>query len=240
MDTPALRDLVARDRDAGAAGPALVYGPAREVGYGEFAGAARKTANLLRFHGAGRGASVAVADDPAPPVVYGLFGAGLLGARVTVGRVAADASAVLAPPATLDEWPVPAGAKPVAYGDEHADPAVAQFATDVWSENAALPPDAPGPDHAFVADAPRDAVLAGAATAAETLALSPGDLVAVRAPLAAPGVVAAGVLAPLAAGATVLLPGDETTVTGTVAVTTAEPDAVPEPRAFDPGALDSG
>jgi len=56
--------------------------------------------------------------------------------------------------------------------------------------------------------------------------------VAVRASLADPGAVVAGLVAPLVAGVTVLLPGD-TDATGTHAV--ASGATVPEPERIDPG-----
>jgi hypothetical protein len=62
--------------------------------------------------------------------------------------------------------------------------------------------------------------------------------VAVRATLSTPGVVAAGVVAPLLSGATVLLPdaADPDAVTGTVAIV-ADGATAPEPVCVDPGEL---
>lgn len=61
-----------------------------------------------------------------------------------------------------------------------------------------------------------DELLAAARRVAEGWSLAPGDEVAVRTSLANPGSVAAGVLAPICAGAVVLFPGRETV--GDVAV----------------------
>ena len=66
--------------------------------------------------------------------------------------------------------------------------------------------------------------------AARTVEYDADDVVAVRAPLAEPGTVVSGVVAPLLAGAAILLPSDD--ATGTVAVTTD--DDAPEDRTVSP------
>ncbi|MFC7045078.1 hypothetical protein ACFQH6_06285 [Halobacteriaceae archaeon GCM10025711] len=77
------------------------------------------------------------------------------------------------------------------------------------------------------------AVLAAAERVVDETDLGDGDEMAVRASLARPETVVAGVVAPLLAGATVLLPGDE--AVGSVAV--ADGDA-PEERVVAVDAVD--
>ncbi|MFC7177225.1 hypothetical protein [Halosegnis marinus] len=84
----------------------------------------------------------------------------------------------------------------------------------MWSENPTLPPDRPATDDPLLRvgeDVYSHADLVGTAVAfADEHDLGPGDEVAIRAPLAHPGVVAGGLLAPLVAGATVVVPDGDT------------------------------
>jgi hypothetical protein len=220
-------DLVSREYASERDGLALRVGGGSEYDYGRFAATARKTGNLLRHRGVREGATVAVTDDAAPQAVLALFGAALLGASVRVVEppVTVDARAVVAPTPDLDAFDLPAGGQRVGYGAEPADPSAAYFERDAWSENPAFPATTVPADAPLLHAGDRTLSHAGVLDAAEQVAdgLSAADEVAVRARLAEPGAVVAGVVAPALAGATILL-GD---AVGSVAVTDGR-DA-PEP-----------
>jgi hypothetical protein len=187
-----------------------------------------KTGNALRHRGVRVDAGVAVLDVPEPQALHTFLGAALLGATVEFGPdEVVDARVLAGPTVELDAYDLPAGGQRVGWGEPPVDPSWMYFERDVWSENPAFPE----------SDATAETELLGGAThgdvldAAEDVAadLSGEDAVAVRAPLSHPGSVVAGVVAPLLAGAAVVLPpaGGE----GTVAVAD---ESVPEDRVISP------
>lgn len=230
----ALGDLLDPDAERPAvASPARA---SRPISLGEFTRTARKTGNYLRHLGVGRGVTVAVADDRAPEPLYALFGAALLGATVRFGSAGDDWRVLVGPTADVVGRSAPPGATRVAYGDPPSDPSVAHFGTDVWSENPAFPEGDVTQDDPLLVVGERAVahgdLLDAAGEVVERAELTDDDRVAVRASLARPGTVAAGVVAPLLAGATVLLPGDGSR--GTVTVTDGD---APEGRVVRPGDL---
>ncbi|MGB9961961.1 hypothetical protein ACOZ32_07110 [Halobacterium sp. MBLA0001] len=194
-----------------------------------------KTGNALRHRGVRVDAGVAILDAPTPEAVQTFLGASLLGATVAFGpEPVVDARVLAGPTADLGAYDLPAGGQRVGWGEPPADPSWMYFERDVWSENPAFPE----PE----IDAGTTLLAAGGATHREVVAAAERvaserydshDAVAVRAPLSDPGTVVAGVVAPLLAGATVVLPpeGGE----GTVAVAAADADAVPEADVVSPG-----
>jgi hypothetical protein len=244
MDT--LGDLVARERRSGA--PALVASgdSAREFDYHRFCTTAWKTGNYLRRLGVraseerasddadSTGATVAVVPGRAPEAVLALLGTALLGARVRFDPPRdAPARVLVAPGDRIGEYDLPPGGQRIAYREEADDPAVAWFGESVWSENPAFPPTPVSPDAPALTDGNREfshaTLLSAAAAVTAERSLEPGDSVAVRAPLGDPRAVVAGVLAPLLAGAAILLPDGESA--GTVAVV-ADGDDAPEDDAL--------
>ncbi|MFC4449430.1 hypothetical protein [Halorussus aquaticus] len=228
----ALGDIVARDRRSD--DPALVAPRGnRHYDYRRFCNTAWKTGNYWRRRGVHEGATVAVADDPEPETVFSFLGAALLGAKTRFGLSDSsggdadgfDARLVVAPRDEIGDYDVSPGTQRVAYGGPPDDPAVAHFERDVWSENPSFPDTPIDPETvAIVAGDERDGspadavrefshaeVLAAARRVADDWELAPGDEVAVRAPFSVPGTVVAGVVAPLLAGAAVLLPDDDAT-----------------------------
>lgn len=208
-----LGDVVARDRRCEA--PALRHAlSGRAYDYRRFCTTAWKVGNFLRNEGVRAGMDVAVAAGPVPESVLGLYGAALLGAAVEFGPGALheETRALLAPTASLDEYDVGPRTRVVAYGAEPDDPAVAFFERDVWSENPTRPPDVVTSDRPLLradGDAYAHAtVLGGARRVVDEYALDRGTTVAVRAPLAHPGTVAAGLVAPILAGGEILFPGE--------------------------------
>lgn len=239
-----LGDAVARDRRSDA--PALRGGTSgRTYDYRRFCTTAWKVGNLLRNEGVRGGMTVAVADDPSPEAVLTLYGAGLLGATVTFDPAdREDAPRALVVPADrLDAYEPDPRTRVVVYGGEPPTPDVAQFERDVWSENPTRPPDAVDPARPLLRRGEttysHEAVLAAARTAADSVDLGPDDEVAVRGPFGEPGVVAAGLVAPVVAGATVLLPAAETCDADDVGdlADVGVGTAVPERRAVDPDGL---
>jgi len=238
MDT--LGDLVARERRSDDPALRVPGNTPREYDYRRFCTTTWKTGNYLRRLGVRStdevtgqdeslaGATVAVVPARAPEPLLVLFGAALLGARVRFAPPRDAAARVLvAPGDEMDDYDLPPGSQRVAYATESDDPAVAWFGESVWSENPSFPPTQVAPDAPAVTTGDRDHAHADLLAAAEAAAtgwnLTAGDEVAVRAPLADPRAVAAGVLAPLLAGAATLLPDDEQV--GDVAVVESGGDA---------------
>ncbi|MFW5937719.1 MAG: hypothetical protein ACOCSN_02130 [Halanaeroarchaeum sp.] len=192
----------------------------RRYEYHRFRATAYKTANYLRYNGVGPHATVSLLDEPAPETVFGLLGTALLGGSVRVAPEEVVNDAVLfGPTEGLDEYDAEGGCKRIAFGAEPADPSWAYFEREIWSENPFFPKTEVDPEVEFVGEWSQR----GALAAAESIAadLSTADRVAIRGSFTDPAVIVAGVLAPLVAGATVLLPDADRT--GTVAVGAADP-----------------
>lgn len=202
-----LGDAIARDRrsDATALG---VPAAGRSYDYRQFCTTAWKVGNLLRHHGVRGGDRVVVADDPQPAAVFSLYGAATLGGVVQFAspRTTVEAARVLvAPTAELERYDGARVTKRLAYGDRPVDPSVAHYDRDVPSENPTEPPDQVDPAAALLATPDgtlthRD-VLSAATTVAEERDLSPGSTLPVDGSFARPGVVVAGLVAPIVAGA---------------------------------------
>lgn len=241
-----LAALATADDHPGATALRTIVGdPDREYDYRRLRTDGKKSGNLLAGLGVREGRTLAIAaDPPVPEAVLALLGAGLLG---TVVRFAPpsdpDVRAVLAPTERVGDYDLPAGGQRVGYGDPPGDPTVTHFERVMWSENPTFPPSSVDPGDPLLTTGEKThshrAVLSAAHRVVADLGLGPDHEVAVRADLGDPGTVAAGVVAPLLAGATVLLPqGDDAAGTGdhgTVAVATG---AAPEPRTVDPGAVE--
>jgi len=232
-----LGDLVARDRLDADSVLEVVGDPPRSYSYRRFATTAWKTGNFLRHLGVREGSTVAVTDDPAPEPLLTLFGAALLGAQVRFDPPAGpDCRVLVAPTPAVSRYDLPPGARHVGYGPRPTDPTVTHFGTDVWSENPAFPEtDVVAPEDAvLVTDDGRYThadLLAAAETVVDRHDLHAGQSVAVRASLAEPGAVVAGVVAPLLVGATILFGDGEP---ADLAVATGE---VPESSVVDPTTL---
>jgi len=231
-----LGDIVARERRSDAVA-VRTDSRARSYSYGAFCTQSWKAGNLLRHYGVRGGATVAVdaGQSLSPPPLVTLFGAALLGARVAFDPAeSVDAGALVVPTARVDTYDPPPGTRVLAYGEDPDDPEVSGFEREVWSENPTIPPDAVAPDAvALVADGTsfsHERLLAATERVVDEAGLDAETVVAPRAPLADPGVVVAGLVAPLSVGGTVLI--DEA-ATGDVGVGTD----VPEPRAVSPAAV---
>jgi hypothetical protein len=233
-----LADVVAagRDRD----GP-VVDAPGRtaDYTYREFSTNAWKAGNLLRHYGVRAGATLALVTGPKEPEpddeqgwlgtaadpLLALLGGATLGAVVDIDPAQpVDARAVVLPDAWLDRYEVEPGCSRVAYGGPPETSGVAHFERELWSENPIQPPDPVAPDDPLLRVADREFTQAKVLDVAQALAdahdLAAGDRVAIDAPLTTVGAVAAGAVAPLLVGATILLrppaslPGDVAYVVG--------------------------
>lgn len=232
-----LGDAVTRDRRSDA--PALRHAVTdRSYDYRRFCTTAWKIGNLLRNEGVRTGMDVTVAPDAAPEAVLTFYGAALLGARVKFepSTVSEETKALVAPTPRLADYQAGPRTRRIGYGDRPDDPSVAHFERDVWSENPTAPPDE------IVAEKPlvhkseqafnhRD-ILRAAWTVVDDYDIKEGNEVAVRGSLTDPGVIAGGLVAPILAGATIVLAdgnsGDDGEV-GDVAV-----GAGPEPTVVYP------
>ncbi|WP_299333835.1 AMP-binding protein [Haloplanus sp.] len=201
-----LADPIARDKRSDR--PALrIVDRDRTHTYRDFCTTAWKAGHALRHLGVHEGSRVAVTPDPAPQVVWTLFGAASLGALLTFD-VTADARVVVVPAdreAEADD-----GRSVVAYGGAPTAATTTHWEKVVWSENPAMPPTTPSSsDPVLDADArsyTHGDLYNGAEAIVDDAFLDAETSVALRAPLADPRAVVAGVIAPLLAGGTVVVP----------------------------------
>jgi hypothetical protein len=226
MDT--LRGLLARERRGDDLALHAPSDPERTYDSHRLLTNVWKTSNFLSHCGVRRGHTVGVVGQ-SPESVLSFLGVTALGAVVRFDPPATvDVRAVIAPTSEIDGFDLPPGGTRVAYGEPPDDPRIDYFERAVWSENPVLAPAEVAPDDpALVTDEAvftHSDLLDAAATVIERTDMSAGETVVVRAPLAEPGTVAAGVVAPLLAGATISLPDGETV--GDIAV--AADDTVEE------------
>ncbi len=211
-----LGDVIGRDRRSDSTAlEAPVVG--RSYDYRRFCTTAWKVGNFFRYLGVRAEIGVAIADDPLPEPVVSFYGAALLGGVVRFDPSDAmdeETRALVVPIDRLDDYEVGLSTKPVVYGGRPDDPSVSYFERDVWSENPTEPPDVVGRENELLATDGRTyshaEVLDAAMNVVEKWNLKNGDEVAVRGSFTHPGVVAAGLVAPLIAGAVVVLPDDDT------------------------------
>jgi acyl-CoA synthetase (AMP-forming)/AMP-acid ligase II len=215
MPARVLGDVVARERRSEQVA-LRVDATDRAYSYRDFCTTAWKAGHALSHLGVHAGSRVALAPDPAPQSLLTLFGAACLGARVTFDTTA-DARTVLVPTASADELAARPSRKVVVYGDAPTDPGVAHWEQVVWSENPVMPPGERASDDAVLerdgAAYTHREVLAAAESVVDAADLDADATVALRASLTDPRAVVAGVIAPLVAGGTVVLPADGTAAT---------------------------
>ncbi|WP_049898379.1 acyl-CoA synthetase family protein [Halococcus agarilyticus] len=232
MDT--LRGLLARDRRSDR--PALRVPGDTDHDYRRLLTNAWKTGNFLHHCGVRPGRTVGIAGRRPAAVLAFLGTASLGGVARFDPPTSIDACTVVAPVEEIDDFELPPGGTRVAYGDSPDNSETAHFERDVWSENPTLAPADVAADDPALATAESSLshaeLLAAAERTVERAGLDAGDAVAVRASLTLPGTVAAGLVAPLLAGATVVFPDDETI--GDVAITTG---SAPEETIIDPTAV---
>ncbi|MFO7926134.1 MAG: AMP-binding protein [Halobacteriota archaeon] len=211
-----LGDAIARDRRSDAT---ALSAPAvgREYDYRRFCTTAWKAGNFLRLLGVRGGVTVGIADDPIPEPVLTLFGAAALGAVVRFGppeTIDDGTRALVVPAAAVDDYEVGPATKRVVYGDPPGDPTISYFERDVWSENPTEPPDHVDSDDPLLWTSgetyTHGEILAAAQRVVDEAGLDVDSTVAVRGSFADPSVVVAGLIAPIVAGAQVVI-GPEAT-----------------------------
>lgn len=184
----------------------------RVYDYRRFCTSAWKVGNFLRHLGVRSGAGVTIADDPIPEPVLTFYGAALLGGVVRFGpgeSIDDDTRALVVPVGDLGEYDAGPSTKRIAYGGQPDDPTVSYFERDVWSENPTEPPDHVTPSDPLLttseATYSHGDVLGAATEVADDHGIVSDTSVAVRGSFTAPGVVAAGLVAPIVAGGTVVV-----------------------------------
>ncbi|RDI70393.1 acyl-CoA synthetase family protein [Halopelagius longus] len=239
-DPAVLGDAVSRDRRA----PATALradAPGRSYSYYDFVTTSYKAGNVLRYLGVREGDRVDVEPDRLPEPVLTFYGAAQLGAVVSFDPDP-DASdpprAAVVPVERESEFATEPGSKLAVYGGPPERPTTTHWEKEVWSENPAVhPASVAAEDPLLAADRTYShaEVLSAAAAAAEDADLRPGEDVAVRGSLSHPGVVAAGLVAPVLVGATILFPDGDAEgegPSGDVRV-----GGGPERRAIDPDSV---
>lgn len=206
-----LGDAIGRERRSNA--PAL-SAPAtgRQYDYRRFCTSAWKTGNFLRHLGVRSGVGVAIDDDPVPETVLTLYGAALLGGVVTFGpprEVGSETRAIVAPAAKIDEYEAGPQTKRVVYGDPPEDPSVSYFERDVWSENPTESPNHVDPEdpllHAGSDEYSHAEALASTRAVIDRYKINSESTVAVRGSFSEPSVVIDGLIAPVVAGARIVI-----------------------------------
>jgi hypothetical protein len=238
-----LGDLVARDRRSSR--PAVhVVERDRSISYRDFCTTAYKAGNVLRYLGVREGATVAVAGSPGPQTLWAFYGAAQLGAVTRfLGPTAADAGEVadarvlLVPveeASALDPQP---GTKLAAYGGPPTRPTTLHWEKELWSENPAVHPTDVAPSDPLLAAAgetyTHGRLLDAARTVVDRVGIGAEHRVVIRGSLSVPCLVVAGVVAPILAGATVVVPADGAAA-GDVAVVDGPGESVPENRVCRP------
>ncbi|AUV83944.1 acetyl-CoA synthetase [Salinigranum rubrum] len=231
-----LGDLVARDRRSER--PAFYAAETnRSVSYHDFCTTAYKAGNVLRYLGVREGATVAVGGGVGRHPLWAFYGAGQLGAttRFVDGEAAAtgDPRVLLLPVA--DEETVSPGpsTKLATYGGAPAQATTLHWEKELWSENPAVHPTDVDPADPLLAGGEETYTHADLLDAARAVVdafdLGEASRIAVRGPLVQPHVVAAGLVAPILAGGTVVVPDEG--ASADVAVVGDDDENPPEPRA---------
>ncbi|WP_144799525.1 acyl-CoA synthetase family protein [Halorubrum depositum] len=215
-------DLLARDRRS--RDVALVTPDGRERTYRDLITNAYKAANVLRYLGAREGSTVAVEPAPGLHTTLAFLGAAGLGAPVrfdpAAGIVRGDRVVLVDVADESTTEPAP-GTSLAAFGGPPERPETTHWEQELWSENPGMPPSGVGPDDPVLRGANGDepdeagdvshrALLDAAGSVVDELRLEQGDRAVLRGDLADSRALAAGVVAPLAAGATSVLAGEAT------------------------------
>mgnify|MGYP002760573367 FL=1 len=210
LDAETLGDVVARERRT--SGIAL---RARESGrtysYRDFITTSYKAGNVLRHLGVRPGDEVCIAAEHVPEPVLSFYGAAQLGAVTRFGTAGRDPPRVAVAPADREAaFDLPPGHHLAVYDDPPEDPAATHWEAEVWSENPAVHPIAvDGGDPLLVAGDrthTHSEVLTAAAEVIADAGIDPGTEVMLCGPPTDPAVVVAGLVAPILAGATIVLP----------------------------------
>ena len=217
------------DRDRRSREVALVTGDGRERTYRDLITNAYKAGNVLRYLGVRAGATVAAEPTPTLHTTLAFLGAAGVGAPVRfdpeAGVERGDRVVLVAVADEAATEPAP-GTNLAVFGGPPERPETTHWEQELWSENPGMPPSSVAPGDPVLrgtggggpngsdgasggsGDVSHRALLAAAASVVDERGLEPGDRVVIRGDLADPRALAAGVVAPLAAGATAVLSGE--------------------------------
>ncbi|WP_330630104.1 hypothetical protein [Halocatena halophila] len=220
-----LGGLVARERRSNE--PALLGAASgREYDYRRFCTTAWKVGNLLRHYGVRAGDQVGLLEPDAPESIFTLLGASLLGASVSVNGVDRT-KAIVGPTDAVSA--LDSSTRRIGYGSVPAQPTVAHFEGEVWSENPTAPPDSVEPTATVLETATEQythsALLTQARALCEGHEIEPDTTVVLRESLSNPATIVGGVIAPLLSCATIAFPAQDRV--GDVAIGA---NGAPEPR----------
>lgn len=180
-----------------------------------------KAGNLFRHYGVHGGSTIAVLNGPdepsaseestgetSPQTLLAIFGAWVLGAAVDIDpSTQADARLLVGPTAWLDDYELPPGSKAMGYGEKPTDPTVIHFEGERWSENPIKFPATVETDDVAIQTGSQtithEQVLDAARSVVDTYGIEPDEKVELAGPISEPGTIAAGVVAPLLAGAAI-------------------------------------
>ncbi|WP_224335984.1 long-chain fatty acid--CoA ligase [Haloprofundus halobius] len=223
-----LGEIVGRDRRTDRS---AVHHPSagRTMSYHDFCTTAWKAGNVFRHLGVAGGRGVEIEPIGSPESLLSFFGATLLGSPVRFEiRDDDEARLVVATADREAEFDPSPGTKLVVYGDCPTRPDTTYWESDVWSENPAIPPYEIEPSTpALVTHETtysHEQLLTLAERVVDDYDLSATSRVAVAGSLSHPGVVVAGVVAPLLVGGTAVL-GSKTDEMATLAVVTDDETA---------------
>ncbi|WP_050033022.1 AMP-binding protein [Halorubrum halophilum] len=200
------------DRDRRSRETALVTADGRERTYRDLITNAYKAANVLRYLGAREGSTVAVEPAPGVHTTLAFLGAAGLGAPVrfdpAAGIERGDRVVLVSVADEAETEPAP-GTNLAVFGGPPDRPETTHWEQELWSENPGMPPSAVGPDDPVVRAAdgeiPHRDLLAAAASVVDRHGIDAETRVVLRSDLADPRALAAGVIAPLSVGGTVVL-----------------------------------
>jgi hypothetical protein len=231
-------DLLARDRRSRSV--ALVTADGRERTSHDLITNAYKAANVLRYLGARQGSTVAVDPTPRLHTTLAFLGAAGLGATVRfdpAAGIAAGDRVVLVDVADEGSMEPAPGTNLAVFGGPPERPETTHWEQELWSENPGMPPSEIAPDDPLVREgevwASHGEVLAAATAVIEAYDIDAGTRVVLRGDFSRVGAVAAGIVAPLSVGGTVVLTdpsesGDDPR--GDLAVVADGRGPAPEPR----------
>ncbi|MBP1921993.1 acyl-CoA synthetase (AMP-forming)/AMP-acid ligase II [Halorubrum alkaliphilum] len=231
-------DLLGRDRRTRTT--ALVTPNGSERTYHDLITNAYKAANVLRYLGAREGSTVAVDPQPGFHTTVAFLGAARLGAAVRFdphAGIAAGDRVVVAPVADESDFDPDPGTNLTVFGGAPDRPETTHWEGELWSENPGTPPSEVDPADIVIrggdGDVSHRTLLALATGIADDYGMTEGTGVVLRVSFAEPHAVAAGVIAPLSCGATVVLDRSSGRENGDIGVVRDSNRNVPEPRRVD-------
>lgn len=218
-----LKDLVAAGRER--EGRVLdIEGRPAPYTYQDLSTNVWKAGNLFTHYGVHVEGDLAVAVGPksasggrdetgyidASEPLLAVLGGALVGGVVEMAPTAPVETPVLVAPAHWDIESAPACTR-LAYGGPPTDPDVSHFERNVWSENPIEPPETVRPGQAALQAGDRKQWTHEDALAVARRAVTDGDIgpqsrVRLVGPLDGPGAFVAGIVAPMAVGATIVVP----------------------------------